>query len=115
MFTDIEGYTSVMSKDESKAIGILKKKESILQTLLKKHNGTYVKSTGDGSLSYFHSTLDAVTCAKRLQESIYDDKELNVRIGIHCSDAIFEDGDIRGDGVNIAARLENMAVAGGVF
>ncbi len=54
-------------------------------------------------------------CAKKLQESIYDDKDLNVRVGVHLGDTIFEKGDIRGDGVNIASRLESMAVEGGVF
>ena len=54
-------------------------------------------------------------CAKKLQESIYDDKDLNVRVGVHLGDTIFEKGDVRGDGVNIASRLESMAVEGGVF
>ena len=115
MFTDIAGYTAQMSKDEAVAISLLNKKESILKPLIAKHNGTYVKSTGDGSLSHFSSAVDAATCAKRFQESIYDDKDLNVRVGVHLGDTIFEKGDIRGDGVNIASRLESMAVAGGVF
>jgi tetratricopeptide (TPR) repeat protein len=104
-----------MSKDEAVAISLLNKKESVLKPLIAKHNGTYVKSTGDGSLSHFNSAVDAATCAKRFQESIYDDKDLNVRVGVHLGDTIFEKGDIRGDGVNIASRLESMAVEGGVF
>jgi class 3 adenylate cyclase/TolB-like protein len=115
MFTDIAGYTAQMSKDEAVAISLLNKKESVLKPLIAKHNGTYVKSTGDGSLSHFNSAVDAATCAKRLQESIYDDKDLNVRVGVHLGDTIFEKGDIRGDGVNIASRLESMAIEGGVF
>jgi len=115
MFTDIAGYTAQMSKDEAIAINLLNKKESVLKPLIKKHNGTYVKSTGDGSLSHFNSAVDATMCAKKLQESIYDDKDLNVRVGVHLGDTIFEDGDIRGDGVNIAARLESMSTEGGVF
>ncbi len=115
MFTDIAGYTSQMSKDEAVAINLLNKKESVLKPLIKEHNGTYVKSTGDGSLSHFNSAVDAAMCAKKLQESIYDDKDLNVRVGVHLGDTIFEKGDIRGDGVNIASRLESMAVEGGVF
>ena len=96
-----------MSKDEAVAISLLNKKESVLKPLIAKHNGTYVKSTGDGSLSHFNSAVDAATCAKRFQESIYDDKDLNVRVGVHLGDTIFEKGDIRGDGVNIASRLES--------
>jgi len=67
------------------------------------------------TLSHFNSAVDAATCAKRFQESIYEDKDLNVRVGVHLGDTIFEKGDIRGDGVNIASRLESMAVEGGVF
>jgi len=115
MFTDIAGYTEQMSKDEAVAISLLNKQESVLKPLIAKHNGTYVKSTGDGSLSHFNSAVDAATCAKRFQEAIYDDKDLNVRVGVHLGDTIFEKGDIRGDGVNIASRLESMAVEGGVF
>ena len=115
MFTDIAGYTEQMSKDEAVAISLLNKKESVLKPLILEHNGTYVKSTGDGSLSHFNSAVDAAMCAKRFQESIYDDKDLNVRVGVHLGDTIFEKGDIRGDGVNIASRLESMAVEGGVF
>jgi len=115
MFTDIVGYTAQMSKDEAVAITLLNKKESILKPLIKEHNGTYVKSTGDGSLSHFKSAVDAAMCAKKLQESIYDDKDLNVRVGVHLGDTIFEKGDVRGEGVNIASRLESMAVEGGVF
>ena len=115
MFTDIAGYTAQMSEDEAAAISLLNKKESILKPLIDEHNGTYVKSTGDGSLSYFNSAVDAAMCAKKLQEAIYDDKELNVRVGVHLGDTIFDGGDIRGDGVNVASRLESMAVEGGVF
>ncbi len=115
MFTDIAGSTAQMCKDEAVAISLLNKKESVLKPLIAKHNGTYVKSTGDGRLSHFNSAVDAVTCAKRFQESIYDDKDLNVRVGVHLGDTIFEKGDIRGDGVNIASRLESMAVEDGVF
>ncbi len=64
MFTDIAGYTAQMSKDEAVAISLLNKKESVLKPLIAKHNGTYVKSTGDGSLSHFNSAVDAATCAK---------------------------------------------------
>jgi len=61
MFTDIAVYTAQMSKDEAVAISLLNKQESVLKPLVAKHNGTYVKSTGDGSLSHFNSAIDAAT------------------------------------------------------
>ena len=75
---------------EAVAISLLNKKESVLKLLIAKHNGTNVKST-DGSLSsHFNSAVDAAACAKRIQASIYDDKDLNVRVGVHLGDTIFE-------------------------
>ena len=114
MFTDIAGYTAQMSKDEAKAMELLKQKESILKPLLKKYKGTFVKSIGDGTLSYFESAINAASCAVRLQEIIYDQEDLNIRAGIHIGDIVFKDDDVFGDGVNISARLENMAPVGGV-
>jgi class 3 adenylate cyclase len=89
MFTDIAGYTAKMSEDESATIQLLTKKESILKPLINEHNGTYVKSTGDGSLSHFNSAVDASMCAKKLQQAIYDDNDLNVRIGVHLGDTTY--------------------------
>ena len=86
MFTDIVGYTAQMSKDEAVAISLLNKKESILKPLIKAHNGKYVKGTGDGSLSYFHSATDAAVCSVKLQEVTYNDKDMNIRVGIHIGD-----------------------------
>ena len=115
IFTDIAGSPSQVSKDEAVAISLLNKEESVLKPLIAKYNGTYVKSTGDGSLSHFNSAVDATLCAKKFQESIYDDKNLNVRIGVHLGETIFDRGDVFGESVNGASRIENMAVAGGVF
>ena len=114
MFTDIAGYTAQMSKDESKALNLLKTKESILKPLIKKHNGTYVKSTGDGSLSYFRSAIDAAICSVKLQEATFEDDNMNIRVGIHLGDIVFKGDDVFGDGVNIAARIESIAPVGGV-
>ena len=66
-------------------------------------------------MSYFFSAIDASKCAIEFQKSIYKEKDLNVRIGIHLGDTIFENGDIRGEGVNIASRLESLSLAGSVF
>jgi len=114
MFTDIAGYTEQMSKSESKSLDTLEKKRSILKPLLKEYKGTFVKEIGDGTLSYFESAVNAATCAVKLQETTYDDKEMNIRVGIHIGDIVFKDGDVFGGGVNVASRLENIAPAGGV-
>jgi len=114
MFTDIAGYTESMSKSESKTLKLLEKKRSILKPLLKEYKGTFVKEIGDGTLSYFESAVNAATCAVKLQEATFDDKDMNIRIGIHIGDIVFKDGDVFGGGVNVASRLESIAPAGGV-
>ena len=114
MFTDIAGYTESMSKSESKTLDLLDKKRNILNSLLKEHKGTFVKEIGDGTLTYFESAVNAATCAVKLQELTYDDKDMNIRAGIHIGDIVFKDGDVFGDGVNVASRLESIAPSGGV-
>ncbi|MDP7028369.1 MAG: adenylate/guanylate cyclase domain-containing protein, partial [Candidatus Marinimicrobia bacterium] len=86
MFTDIAGYTAQMSKDEAKAMELLKEKEAILKPLLEEYKGTFVKSIGDGTLTYFESAINAASCAVRLQELTYDQEGLNIRAGIHIGD-----------------------------
>jgi class 3 adenylate cyclase/TolB-like protein len=114
MFTDIAGYTSIMASDEEKALSLLQDKRKILKPLIKKNDGVYVKGTGDGTLSYFDSAYKASKCAKLFQESIYDNKNMNVRVGIHVGDIVLDDGDVYGDGVNVASRLESMSPVGGI-
>ena len=114
MFTDIAGYTEQMSKNEAKTLDLLEKKRSILNPLLKKYKGTFVKEMGDGTLTYFDSAINAASCAVKLQETTYDDKDMNIRAGIHIGDIVFKDGDVFGGGVNVASRLESIAPAGGI-
>jgi len=114
MFTDIAGYTQAMSADEETALNTLRKKRSILKPLITDCNGTFVKEIGDGTLSYFPSAIDAATCAVKLQQATYDDVDMNLRIGVHIGDIVFDDDDVFGDGVNVAARLESIAPVGGV-
>ena len=114
MFTDIIGYTRLMSQDEHKALQILQKNRDIQKPLVKKHSGEFLKEMGDGTLLCFQSTLDAVRCALEIQHSIMDDPDLNLRIGIHLGDIVFKEGDVFGDGVNVASRIERLAEGGGI-
>ena len=114
MFTDIAGYTALMSKDEQKAMVLLKKNRKLQKSLTKKHNGEFLKEMGDGTLLCFQSALDAVKCAMEIQESVKDDADLHLRIGIHLGDIVFKDEDVFGDGVNVASRIETLAETGGI-
>ncbi len=115
MFTDIAGYTEQMSKDQDLAFILLEEKQSKFKPLIKEHNGTLIKEMGDGTLSQYPTAVDASKCSVELQKLIQDNDKLNVRIGIHLGDTLFKDGDVFGDGVNIAARLESMSPAGGIL
>ena len=115
MFTDIVGYTEQMSKDQDVAFALLEEKQSKFKPLIKEHNGSLIKEMGDGTLSQYPSAIDASKCSVELQKLIQDNDKLNVRVGIHLGDTLFKDGDVFGDGVNIAARLESMSPAGGVL
>ena len=114
MFTDIAGYTQAMSESEQKALEMLRKKRTIIKSLIDNHNGKYVKEIGDGTLSYFESGYNASSCAKELQKQVKLEN-LDVRVGIHIGDIVFDNNDVYGDGVNVASRLESLAPAGGVL
>jgi len=114
MFTDIVGYTALMSKDEKKALALLQKNRELQQALAEKHNGKFLKEMGDGTLLCFQSALDAVHSAMEIQKVVQADPDLNLRIGIHMGDMVFKDGDVFGDGVNVASRIEALAEAGGI-
>ncbi len=114
MFTDVVGYTALMGTDEQKALHLLQKNREFLKPLIKQFNGEWLKEMGDGTLSCFASAVDAVNCAQEIQKRLQDDPELNQRIGIHIGDVVFEDGDVFGDGVNVASRIEPLATSGGI-
>ena len=108
MFTDIEGYTSLTSKDELAAFNLVKKKTAILEPLVNEWEGWYVKEIGDGTLSCFNNPSEASSCALQFQLNVKDDNKLNVRVGIHFGDAIYTDKDVFGDVVNVCIPSEHM-------
>ena len=108
MFTDIVGYTALMGSDEDKAFKVLRKNREIQRPIIKKYRGEWLKEMGDGTLASFHAVSDAVYCAGELIVAC-NEKDIDLRIGIHSGDVIEEDGDIFGDGVNVASRLEPLA------
>jgi TolB-like protein/Tfp pilus assembly protein PilF len=115
MFTDIVGYSALMSKDESLAMKVLAANREIQTRELNTFQGRFIKEIGDGTLSIFQSPWDAVRCAATIQSKIQNEPVFSLRIGIHIGDIVVEGNDVFGDGVNIAARIQAVAEPGGIW
>jgi TolB-like protein/Tfp pilus assembly protein PilF len=115
MFTDIEGYTAMMQFDEKQAMVIRNKHRKIINEVTEKHEGKLIQYYGDGTLSTFKSSVSAVRCAIEMQLAFMETPNVPVRIGIHVGDVISTDSDVIGDAVNIASRIESLAVSGSVL
>jgi class 3 adenylate cyclase/tetratricopeptide (TPR) repeat protein len=113
VFTDIVGYTSRMEADEESTMNLLSRQREIIFPVVKEFGGDVIKEIGDGMLIMFTSANKAVRFAMAVQERLKDD-ELTIRAGIHIGDVVFEDRDVFGSAVNIAARIEPLAPAGGI-
>ncbi|MGZ5896486.1 MAG: adenylate/guanylate cyclase domain-containing protein [Xanthobacteraceae bacterium] len=119
---DVAGYSRLMGRDEEATLAELKDmRKSLFDPLVADHRGRIVKTTGDGALVEFASAVDAVRCAMEIQHAmaqrngdIADGRRIELRIGINVGDIIIDEGDIYGDGVNIAARIETLAQPGGI-
>src|SRR5258708_1626891 len=121
MLTDMVGYSALIQADESLALTLLDEHNGLLRQTIAEHQGREIKTTGDGFLVEFDSALEAVRCAIQVQRSLAarngkapQDRQIQVRIGLHLGDVIRKDGDVFGDGVNIAARIEPLAEPGGI-
>jgi LuxR family maltose regulon positive regulatory protein len=115
MFTDIKGYTALMQRNEQEAIQARDKHRRIFKAATEKYNGKILQYYGDGTLSIFDSAIDAVKCGIEMQRGFMEEPEIPVRIGIHTGDIFFSDEEIVGDSVNVASRVESLAVPGSVF
>jgi adenylate cyclase len=121
MFTDMVGYSALSQRNEALALELLAESQRLLRTQFALFNGREVKTTGDGFLIEFPSALQATQCALEIQRGLAarngtqpPERHVHVRIGIHVGDVVMSDGDIHGDGVNIAARIEPLAEGGGI-
>ncbi len=114
MFTDIVGYTKLMQQDEKIAIETRKRHRKIFNRITGKYQGKILQYYGDGTLSIFGSAIDAVECGIEMQKEFQKNPKVPVRIGIHTGDVVFSEDEIIGDGVNVAARVESLAISGGV-
>lgn len=115
MFTDIEGYTALMQQDEEKAVTIRNRHREIFESITAAYNGEIIQYFGDGTLSVFNSTVEAVDCGIELQQSFLVDPSIPVRIGIHVGDVVHSKDDIIGDAVNVASRIESCAESGSIL
>jgi TolB-like protein/class 3 adenylate cyclase len=119
---DVAGYARLIKADEEGTLGRLKLlRAEIIDPKIAAHHGRIVKTTGDGLLVEFASVVDALRCSAEVQAAMADsnaplplDRRIEFRIGINMGDVIVEDGDIFGDGVNVAARLQGSAEPGGI-
>src|SRR5690349_13228468 len=119
---DVAGYSRLIGADEEGTLNRLRSiRADVVDPKISDHRGRIVKTTGDGLLVEFSSVLDALRCATEWQHGVDErsaaepgDNRIEFRIGVHQGDIVVEDGDIFGDGVNIAARLEGLAEPGGI-
>ena len=114
MFSDVVGYTAIMGRDEQKGVQAIADHRAQLRSLLPRFNGRLIGEIGDGTLTSFHSVLDAIGCARELQANLKDDRELRLRIGIHLGDVLLTNNTVLGDGVNVASRIHALAPPGGI-
>src|SRR5437867_12040098 len=121
MFTDMVGYSALAQRDDKVAQELLEEHRRLLREIFPQFNGTEIKTIGDAFLVEFQSALEAAQCAMAIQRALAKrnadapaERQIEVRIGVHIGDVVHRGGDVYGDGVNIASRIESLAAAGGI-
>src|ERR1700736_2846156 len=121
MFTDMVGYSALSQRDDKLAQELLEEHRRLLREIFPQFNGIEIKTIGDAFLVEFQSALEAAQCAMAIQRALAKrnadaptDRQIQVRIGVHIGDVVHRGGDVYGDGVNIASRIESLAAAGGI-
>jgi adenylate cyclase len=116
---DVEGYSRHMERDEAATLATLSRHRLVVDELIAAYGGRITGTAGDSVLAEFASVVEAVDCAVKIQDALAsandalpEEHRLRFRIGINVGDVMVKDGDIFGDGVNIAARLESLAMRG---
>lgn len=118
---DVVGYSQLMARDEESTLARLRDTRQVIDGQIDKHGGRIFNTAGDSVLAEFDSAVECVRCAIAVQEDlrvrnhlVSEDQQIWLRIGVNVGDVMIEDGDLFGDGVNVAARLEGLAEKGGV-
>src|SRR5229473_8100234 len=121
MFTDMVDFTTISEKNEALALTLLEEHRKLLRPVFVRHEGLEVKTIGDGFLVEFPSALEAVRCALEIQQLMYrrnqsvpSERKILLRVAVHLGDVEHRDGDVYGDAVNIASRIQSLADPGGI-
>ncbi|MDP9137829.1 MAG: adenylate/guanylate cyclase domain-containing protein [Pseudomonadota bacterium] len=119
---DVEGYARLMEADEAGTLATLRRYRAAMATLIERHEGRIVNTWGDAIIAEFASVVEAVQCAVEMQQelsghnnALADGRQMRFRIGINLGDVMVDGDDVYGDGVNVAARLQELAEPGGIL
>ena len=119
---DVEGYSRLMEADETGTLSVLRRHRTAMGTLIERHDGRIINTWGDAIIAEFASVVEAVQCAVEIQQELSvqdaghsDQQKMKFRIGINLGDVMVEGDDVYGDGVNVAARLQELADPGGIL